>query len=301
MNIIDQINRSTMRSSFVVESYASERNEMEPRELAMLKQVAEQARGKPILDIGVGGGRTVAALLALSPDYLGIDNCPEMIAACQRRFPLSRFELADARSLSFLRNESIFLANFSCNGIGMVSHEDRLLILREVYRVLQPGGVFLFSTHNQNSADHTAPFRFPKLELSLNPVRTLVRSARFVQATLARVRNRSRNRRHDLRSADYSMINDVCHNYGTMLYYINLTNQRRQLEQIGFLGDAQAYDHDGKLVESDSQHNSLAFIARKAARGVEPSVRSPAQPLTSQEDNQRDCGVEHARRAVARA
>ena len=265
MNFVDQVNLRTMRSAAAVEAYSRQHGGMERRELAMLERVAQEARGKSILDIGVGGGRTVAALLALSPDYLGVDNSPEMIVACKRRFPETRFDLADARKLSNLADGSIFLAMFSCNGIGMVSHNDRLLILGEVFRVLQPGGLFLFSTHNQNSAEHTAGFQFPEYEFSINPARLLVRSVRFAKATLTRFVNRSRFRKHDVRTPEYSMINDKCHDYGTMLYYISLRNQRRQLESIGFAKDAEAYDADGSVIQSDTSHDSLALIARKPA------------------------------------
>ena len=58
---------------------------------------------------------------------------------------------------------------FSCNGIGMVAHQDRLSIMREVHRLLKPGGVFLFSTHNQNCPDHSAGFRLPEFEFTRNP------------------------------------------------------------------------------------------------------------------------------------
>ena len=254
-----------MRSAAAVEAYARQHGGRERREVALLERVAEEARGKPILDIGVGGGRTVAALSALSSDYLGIDNSPEMIAVCNRLFPKNRFELADARTLSSLADGSVFLALFSCNGIGMVSHEDRLLILGEIYRVVQPGGVFLITTHNQNSAEHTAEFQFPEYEFSINPARLMVRSARFIKSTLVRVANRSRFRKHDVRKSEYSIINDKCHDYGTMLYYISLRNQRRQLENVGFAKDAEAYGPDGAIIVHDTTHDSLALTARKPA------------------------------------
>ena len=265
MNIVDQVNLRTMRSAAAVKIYSRHYGRLELRESAMLERVAQEARGKSILDIGVGGGRTVPALLALSPDYLGVDNSPEMIDACKCLFPEARFELADARKLTSLADSSIFLAVFSCNGISMVQHDDRVLILREVFRVLQPGGLFVFSTYNQSSPEHTEGFQFPEYEFSINPARLLVRSARFVKATLTRLVNRSRFRKHDVRTPEYSMINDKCHDYGTMLYYISLSNQRRQLETIGFAKDAEAYDFDGSLIQSDTSHDSLALIARKPA------------------------------------
>lgn len=261
-NKIDLINISAMRSGSAVAQYAWQ-DQLTPAEHASLDKVADLARDKPLLDIGVGGGRTVNALLAVSQDYLGIDNSPEMLAACRLRYPGVCFAHADARQLSDIADASIFLVMFSCNGIGMVSHDDRLKILAEIYRVLQPDGVFLFSTHNQNCPDHTAGFQFPEFEFSTNPARLAVRSARFLRSTLLRVRNRYRFAQHVVRTPEFSMINDMCHDYGVMLYYISLINQRRQIEALGFKADAVAYDSIGNVIVNDSVESSIAFIARK--------------------------------------
>lgn len=263
---IDDVNIQAMRSSAAVAQYAWQ-NTLTLPERASLDQVAERARGRPILDIGVGGGRTVNALRAVSADYWGIDYSPEMLAVCTKRFPGVRFTQADARYLTAIEDSSIFLVMFSCNGIGMVNHADRLQILREVYRILAPGGVFLFSTHNQNCPDHTTGFQFPEFKFSFNPARLAVRTARLVRDTALRVRNRRRFGKLEMRGSDYSMINDVCHDYGVMLYYISLANQRRQLEAAGFQANADAYDGHGQLITADGTNHtesSIAFVAKKS-------------------------------------
>ena len=262
---IDDVNIRAMRSSAAVKQYAWQ-DVLTPPERASLDKVAEHARGKPILDIGVGGGRTVSALREVSEDYCGIDYSPEMLAVCTKRFPGVRFMQADARCLTAIQDSSIFLVMFSCNGIGMVSHVDRLQILREVYRILTPDGVFLFSTHNQNCPDHTAGFQFPEFKFSLNSARLAVRTARFARDTAIRIRNRQRLGGLNKRCAEYSIINDVCHDYSVMLYYISLANQRRQLEAIGFQANAEAYDRNGQLITTDGANHtesSIAFVARK--------------------------------------
>ena len=262
---IDRINMRTMRDAAVVAQY-SRPSGLSPAEQATIDRVAALASGKPILDIGVGGGRTVEALRGISDDYLGIDNSQAMIDACRQRFPGVRFELADARALAGVADHSIYLAVFSCNGIGMVSHADRLKILDEVHRVLQPGGLFVFSNHNRNSPEFHRGFRFPQFAWSANPLRLLVRSLRFAGDTVLRIRNRRRFRPHEVHDEDYSIINDVCHHYGTMLYYVGLDQQRRQLVAAGFEAEAEAYDLDGRHVHDDTAHDSIAYIARKPLR-----------------------------------
>lgn len=261
---IDSINRRTMTDPSVVAHYARPW-ELSRAEQATFGRVAAQASGKPILDIGVGGGRTVDALRRISPDYLGIDYSPEMIGACRRRFPAVRFAHADARAMPQLADGSIFLAVFSCNGIGMVSHQDRLRILAEVHRVLQPGGLFVFSTHNHASPACRRGFRFPSLQWSANPLRLLVRAARFAGDTVRRVRNRRRFRAYEVHARDYALINDVCHDYATMLYYVTLDRQRRQLVDAGFEAGAEAFDLDGARIDDDTGHDSITLIARKPA------------------------------------
>ena len=251
-----------MRSAGAVRTYSIDES-LQPRERAALDSVAAQFRGAALLDLGVGAGRTVKPLLEISSNYIGIDYSPEMIAACQRRYPDVHFALGDARHLSMVADSTIGLAMFSCNGISMVGHEDRLKILREVYRTLRPGGACVLTTYNQDSRDHTAGFQFPEFEFSSNPARLLVRAARFALATANRTYNWCRHQRHAVRGSEYSIINDVCHDYGVMLYYISLANQRRQLETCGFLPNAIAFDHGGREITAYNLENDFAIVARK--------------------------------------
>jgi SAM-dependent methyltransferase len=262
-NVIDRINLHTMRLPAVVAHY-SRPADLKPHEEAALKVVAAEARGKAILDIGVGAGRTVPALLAISPDYLGIDYSQKMIDACCERFPSQRFAHVDARHMANIADGSIQLAVFSCNGLCMVGHEDRLQIVREAYRVLAPGGSFVFTTYNRNCPEATAGFRFPDFTPSYNPVRALIRTFRFVRDTAISAVQRNRYVRHEVHEPDFALLNDRCHNYSVMLYYITLANQRLQLEAAGFEPGAEAFDLHGHRIEDDTPYDSMALVARKA-------------------------------------
>lgn len=257
----DAVNRKIMADRKIVAGYARW-NELSPPEAAALARIAPEAKGLPILDVGVGGGRTVSALRAVSEDYLGVDYSQAMIDACRRAYPSARFEHADARDLSRWKDGSFFLAVFSCNGIGMVGHADRLAILREVRRVLAPGGAFLFSTHNRASSDARAGFKLPEVELSLNPARMGVRALRFAKQVAVRVRNRRRLGKLVEHGEGYSIINDACHDYGTMLYYVDLAAQRRQLRDAGFEDELEAWDLSGRPTTDASTDGSITLLAR---------------------------------------
>jgi SAM-dependent methyltransferase len=142
----------------------------------------------------------------------------------------------------------------------MVDHAGRLAILGEIRRLLKPGGFFVFSTYNQDSADHHQSLELPGFTPSLNPVRLLRSLLGFARSTAVRLRNRARLRRFEVRSAEYSIVNDRCHDYATLLYYITLPNQRRQLAQAGFEKPATVYDGSGLPVASDTRDSSITFV-----------------------------------------
>jgi SAM-dependent methyltransferase len=264
---MDRINLRTMTSPKVVHVYAQDRD-LDPNERVALDTHAQAARGKPILDIGVGGGRTVQPLLELSSDYLGIDYSLGMVEACRQAYPQVNFRHLDARRMDGLPDGHFALAFFGCQGICMVAHDDRLMILREVFRVLRPGGIFLFTTFNRDSPQYARGFRLPYFPRTRHPLRLARNTLRYTAQALVCAYNHARLRRHEVRTPAYSIINDVWHDFATMQYYIGLAEQRRQLEAIGFEPDAVAYDKDAKLIGAASTSHFMMFVARKPARAT---------------------------------
>jgi len=105
--------------------------------------------GMAILDLGVGGGRTTPYLSRIASRYVGIDYSEEMIRTCRSKFPHLQFDVADASDLSQFGDTSFDSVVFSYNGLDcLLPHEKRKKCLAECNRVLKPGGVFIFSSHN---------------------------------------------------------------------------------------------------------------------------------------------------------
>lgn len=256
---IDHINMPTMQAAVL--EYANIVHEgLNTAERTALESVFQQVKGKRILDLGVGAGRTVKGLQEISPNYTGVDYMLEMVSYCRNTFPGVQFEHADARALPFADHQ-FDLVVFSCNGISMVDHAGRLSILREVRRVLNPGGVFIFSTCNRNSSEFESMFRFPHFHWSWNPLKMGVRSLRFFRDTAISVANRLRLKKHEVVTEDYAIVNDVYHRYNVMLYFISLSKQMHQLLNIGFKDLTVAYDLKGRIADNSTRDGTLTFVA----------------------------------------
>jgi SAM-dependent methyltransferase len=259
---VDVINQRSMRGA--VEEYSSLVKEgLSRQERASVDSVLGEVRGRRILDLGVGAGRTVKPLLSVSENYVGIDYVQEMVDHCRGEHPGVRFERADARSLTQFKDGSFDLVFFSCNGICMVDHPGRLQILAEVRRVLASGGIFIFSTCNRNSPASSALFTFPQFEFSVNPARLAIRLGRFAVQTSRSLINRLRYRKHQINTVEYAIRNDIYHDYGTMLYFIDSQAQVAQLISAGFDREVAIFDLAGKSADRLCSDRTLGFVARK--------------------------------------
>ncbi len=256
---IDAINKKTMRISVSAYSAFEDLGLPEQRALA---RVLPYVLGGRILDIGIGGGRTVNALRAISRDYIGVDYVAEMVDVCRSKFPDARFEYADARSMPQFPDASCDLIMFSWAGICMVDHAGRIAILKEVRRLLKKGGFFIFSSYNINSADATARFYFPEISWTFNPIKMTWSLVNWSRSSVNSLINRLKLHRFEVRTDEYALINDRCHDYSTMLYYIGLENQIKQLRSANFGGDIAAFDGDGNEIVTDTTHGAITYAAR---------------------------------------
>ncbi|MBF0186624.1 MAG: class I SAM-dependent methyltransferase [Magnetococcales bacterium] len=114
-----------------------------------------------ILDLGCGTGRTTTHLYSRNYSVIGVDYAHAMTHSASERLPDVPFCTADAKTLCF-RDDSFDVVLFSFNGIDYIHpYSARLAALREIWRVLKPDGLFIFSTHNNcfpRSRDGIRPF-----------------------------------------------------------------------------------------------------------------------------------------------
>lgn len=230
-------------------------------EAALFDQFRADIAQAPVLDIGVGTGRTVPLLAPLAPGYIGIDYAKQMVTACQAAFadlPDCRFLCMDAAQLDGFADGQFAFVSFSFNGIDSVDHPTRLAVLGEVYRVLKPGGLFLFSAHNRMWGGR---IRRPPLSFTLRP-RGIMRQAAMVWFWL-------RNRKRAVQTADYEIVPDIGHYFHSLFYYIDAGAQVRQLRKVGFT-PITLFDSTGAEVPPRhgsygplADHPMLFYAARK--------------------------------------
>lgn len=203
----------------------SQLRQLQPAEQTILNLFRNQWSNMKMLDIGVGGGRTTQYFSRIVQEYKGIDYSEEMIAACQQRFrsQSQMFEVVDARDMSQFPDNSFDFILFSFNGIDVVSHRDRLQVLREISRIGKSGGYFFFSSHNLQGLEREFNW---KTHVSLNPFKTYVNMIMF---TLLRFFNHSISL-HQIKSSDYAIVQDESHNFRLKQYYVRPQEQLNQLQ-----------------------------------------------------------------------
>ena len=94
--------------------------------------------GERILDLGCGTGALTAEIAACGAEVFGIDRSVDMIAEARKKFPTLRFEVIDARELSFVGE---FDAVFSNAVLHWIREPQR--VIAGVEKALRPGGRFV--------------------------------------------------------------------------------------------------------------------------------------------------------------
>jgi ubiquinone/menaquinone biosynthesis C-methylase UbiE len=255
-------NKTHYEMTGVPEAYGQSTSLFEA-EKVILASLREELRGKPILDIGVGAGRTTAHLRAISEDYVGIDYSEKMIKLCSERFADATLMVCDARDLSAFDDRQFAAVFYSYNGIDEVAPADRMLILKEVNRVLKEGGVFVFSSHNLDWEG--MPFYLLSwFSFSPNPVRLIRDNMKRLMAYAAGVITHLRDKNGD---RGFEVVFEFEKRTRMMLptYYISKEAQVRQLLEAGFCR-VEALDSRGQVIPGHKNFSDawLNYMARKA-------------------------------------
>jgi ubiquinone/menaquinone biosynthesis C-methylase UbiE len=263
---MDHINRAAWRDKESVAWFVRSQGFTDAGESAALDALRAATQGKPILDLGVGAGRTVPLLRSISPNYTAVDYTPELVSACKERYPDARVSVGDARDLSAFPDASFALVVFSFNGIDSVNAADRMRVLREAYRVLMPGGYFLFSAHNQAGPGHGERFSLG-VYLTRNPIKLLARVAHALKTSGRTLYNYLRYSKLNYHGDGYSIMNASAHNHGIVIHYITLQKQLDQLKLAGFMPEPRIFENvTGHEIKPDADTHEIwwfHFVTQK--------------------------------------
>jgi ubiquinone/menaquinone biosynthesis C-methylase UbiE len=107
-----------------------------------------------VLEVGCGEGRGVGSLISQAASFTAVDKIKPVIEDLQKKYPQGRFISMNIPPLTGLDDNTYD----SIVSFQVIEHiEDDFLFLKEIQRVLRPGGVALLTTPNR------------KMSLSRNP------------------------------------------------------------------------------------------------------------------------------------
>lgn len=125
------------------------------------KYIKEESK---ILDLGCGAGRTTINLYKNGfTNIIGLDIADKLIEFANHYSKKNnldiKFVVGDATNLEYSDN-SFDIVLFSFNGMQCIPGEqNRKNVLKEVYRVLKPGGYYIFTAHDRH--DPNSPQYLP--------------------------------------------------------------------------------------------------------------------------------------------
>jgi SAM-dependent methyltransferase len=99
---LDQINQRTWNSRDASREFLRAESWIDPGEKAAFGQIANECRNQPLLDIGIGAGRTIPLMTRISTDYTGIDYTAKLLDHARARYAGMDLRHMDARDMSEL-------------------------------------------------------------------------------------------------------------------------------------------------------------------------------------------------------
>ena len=185
----------------------------------------------------MGAGHTARYIAPLARRYEAVDYSPVMVGYLRERMPHIRVHLADFADLSVLGDRRFDFVFAPDNVIDALAHEHRLCALREASRVLRPGGVLAFSSHNLG---YRRALSGPWLDWSLNPARLAKNCAKYGLSWWNHVRVGGMRQT----TPEYALLNDRGHHYACLHYYAKRSTVVAQLKEQG-LRFLEAFDTTG--------------------------------------------------------
>jgi SAM-dependent methyltransferase len=248
------------RNTDLVAAY--DRADLRPVEADLLRRFEPELSGR-VLEIGVGAGRITRYLCPIASELHGIDISRAMVRRASKACPDATIIVRDLREVGVYGHQVFDAVVASFNVIDVLDHDDRERLFDALWRILVPGGLLVFSSHNRGAIG-TVRGPLGQLVDDLEHLR-LKRSLAGVVRLPRRVANHSRMRALERQAATYAIVNDTAHDYALAQYYIDRDEQERQLERHGFRLEA-CYDLSGAPVRVGTRAERVPELTYVAFR-----------------------------------
>jgi SAM-dependent methyltransferase len=141
-----------------------EEHEKKPKDQEMLRRFAEEIGDKgPVWDFGCGSGQTTKYLTDLGMEISGLDLSEEILKQARTLYPGIYFQKGNILELAFDDNAIAGVVAFYA--VCHFTEEQVEAAFREVFRVLKPGGLFLFTYHIGEETIHLEEFLGRKIDM----------------------------------------------------------------------------------------------------------------------------------------
>jgi ubiquinone/menaquinone biosynthesis C-methylase UbiE len=145
------------------ETFSGE-HEKKPKDQEILHRFSQKIGDrKPVWDFGCGPGQTTKYLKNLGIEISGLDLSEKIIEEARIIHPEIHFRKGNILELEFEDGSIAGVVAFYA--IVHFTEKQVGIFLREVYRVLEPGGIFLFTYHIGEETIHVDEFLSKKIDI----------------------------------------------------------------------------------------------------------------------------------------
>lgn len=147
------------------ETFSGEHEKKPKDQKILLRFSKEIGKRKPVWDLCCGPGQTTKYLKNLGVEISGLDLSKKILEQAQSIHPEIHFQKGNILGLEF-ENDSI-AGVVAFYAIVHFTEEQVRIAFREIYRVLQPGGILLLTYHIGNETLHIEEFLGKKTDIDL--------------------------------------------------------------------------------------------------------------------------------------
>ena len=165
----EDVNRVENLYDTVAKEYAetfSGEHEKKPKDQEILHRFSQEIGDRqPVWDFGCGPGQTSKYLKNLGIEISGLDLSEKILEQARTIHPEIHFRKGNILDLEFDNDSIAGIVAFYA--IVHFTEEQAGKAFREVFRVLQPGGIFLFTFHIGEETIHIDEFLGKKVDIDL--------------------------------------------------------------------------------------------------------------------------------------